>query len=178
MCGGRNAVVPGRCRCEECNEKHNHRQRERRARLKAEQVCARCGATLDGDGTMCADCREYMHGIREKYRDQERAKRERRILTGMCTRCGSTWAEPGRTMCRKCLDAHARFTCTEGQRVKKYERRQARRDAGLCIDCGAPSGGSSRCQRCSEMRKDSARKYRILQRIKKEADKARGRAMG
>ena len=93
-------------------------------------------------------------------------------------KCGD-WAEPGRTMCKKCLDNHAGYVQSYGEayRDRKRQRWQERIAARLCIDCGRPTdNGHTRCIRCRDMRMDSTRKYRINKRIEKQAKEARHNA--
>lgn len=173
-CGGKNRVQEGRALCVECQRKHDEDQVSRRKLWREQGRCTRCGAERDGNWIMCAKCRAYMSDLRR--RNAEKAKRRRDELreAGKCTRCGETWAEPGRNWCKKCQKAHNERCKGAPYRMKQYERRKERKDAGLCIDCGAPTiDGKARCKRCIEMRRDSSRKYKILQTIKKEAEKAR-----
>lgn len=176
-CGGKNPVQPGRPLCRECQQKHDDEQRERRARWRDEGRCTRCGRERDDpEKVMCAKCRDYMHIIR--HNDAENAKERRDMLRehGICTRCGIRYAEPLRAWCYVCAKKHRRYTAgNETQIARAKERREERRAAGLCIDCGRPSDGKSRCPRCTEMRRDSTRKYQIIKRIEREAEEARRR---
>ena len=177
-CGGKNRVQEGRVLCIECQKKHDDEQINRRKLYKETGRCTRCGAERDDWHKLCARCREYMSDL---YRDNAGKSKKRRDdlrEKGLCTRCGKTWAEPGRSWCKKCQTAHKGYTKGPEYRAKVNAARQARRDAGLCIDCGAPTeDGKQRCQRCIEMRRDSTRKYQIMRKIKREAEKARGRAI-
>lgn len=170
-CGGKRPLANGRVLCLECQRKHDEDQRARLARWRAEGRCTRCGGETDAEHAQCQSCREYMAPIR---RAASKRWRDRMIEAGMCTRCGKTWAEPGRKYCRACLAKHAAETNTPENREKANLRRAERRAAGLCIDCGAPTEGHQRCERCLEMRRDSTRKHAILKRIQREADRARG----
>ncbi len=122
----------------------------------------------------CSRCRRYISRFyafnHERY---NRLKEE-----GRCVKCGG-WAVPGKTMCRACLDEHKKTERSYGEAYleKKRQRRRDRMAAGLCIDCGRPSdGGHSRCKRCRDMRMDSVRKYRIMKKIERDAEKARKEA--
>lgn len=173
-CGGKNPLANGRVLCLECQQKHDKWQQDHRAQWAAEGRCTRCGRERDGKYTLCPKCREYMSDIRRDNAANAKKRRDGFRAIGFCTRCGKTWAEPGKAWCQKCLDEHKSYCKQEAYRQKARERRQARIDAGLCIDCGAPTEGHQRCERCLEMRRDSMTKYRIIQRIKREADRARG----
>lgn len=174
-CGGKNRLMDGRVLCVECAKKHDDSQIRRRAEWLAAGRCPRCGRERDDEHKMCARCREYMSDIRRRGAEKARQRRDELREMGMCTRCGKTWAEPGRSTCRRCADRHnADVRRWDPTGEKKRQRRQARIDAGLCIDCGRPVGdGRQRCQACRDARMDSARKYKINQRIKREAERAR-----
>ena len=176
-CSGKNKVEPGKRLCRECALKESDRRRERRERWINAGKCARCGGELLGDGfKTCLRCREYQAQFRPKYAQYAKKLAEKRKKDGKCVRCGYHWAELGKTLCKWCNEKHKReYKRYDPDNSKKYARRQARIDAGLCIDCGAPSGGRLRCDRCNEMRRDSTRKYKITQRIKREAEEARAR---
>lgn len=76
---------------------HNEKAKQRRARLKAEGRCTRCGSVDPVDGkTLCKSCAE----------DQKKATqrlREKKLARGECMFCSSP-AEPGQVLCRKCAD--------------------------------------------------------------------------
>lgn len=170
-CGGKRPLYNGRVLCEVCAEKHDAEQARRVNQWREAGRCTRCGGETDADHVQCQSCREYMSPIRSKASKKWRDGLKER---GMCTQCGKTWAEIGHSYCAKCLQKHA-------EQHKKYDpngdkqraRRQARIDAGLCIDCGAPTEGKSRCSRCLEMQLDRTRKHTILKRMDREAELAR-----
>ena len=62
------------------------------------------------------------------YFREQRAKAIREGRCGHCRTIGSK-AEPGKTMCRQCLDEMA---------AKQRERRRLRQEQNLCRDCGKP----------------------------------------
>lgn len=173
-CSGRNFVEPGKCECRECSLKESEKLRELRLIRRENGQCTRCGKILE-DGTkyvQCAECRKYNAAFFKFNRERYYGLKE----AGMCVKCGAP-AEPGKTMCRKCLDAHVQYAqkFKDELRETKRKRRAERIEAGLCIDCGKPVGDNehTRCKRCREMRMDSVRKYRITKRIQKQADEAR-----
>ena len=176
VCFGKNLVVPGKKRCAECAERQNRHQRELKESYRGDGRCSRCGAPLDDDKyKRCSKCRSYAQKYREKSNERLRKRYHDRKDAGKCVRCGLTWAEPGKTCCQKCLD--------KGKIEKKRydpngEKHRAVRDYrkanGLCIDCGRPTDGHSRCSRCKDMRNDSTRKYNIMQVIKRNAMEAIG----
>ena len=165
-CGGKNPVIDGRVLCFECQDKHDREQVERRKAWQEEGRCTRCGRERDSEKVLCATCREYMRDIKHGGAQAAKDRRDWLREAGMCTRCGKTWAEPGRFWCKKCQAEHRRTTKGEEYRKKVNARRQERKEAGLCIDCGAPSNGQLRCQKCNEARMDSTRKYRIIKRLR------------
>ena len=170
-CGGANHIVPGRVLCVECQIKHDTEQTNRRNRWRAEGRCTRCGGETDPDHVQCAKCREEMKGIRnraaKKWRDSKREQ-------GKCTRCGIRFAEYGHSHCAICLKLHRKSQAAyDPHGAKAKARRETRRAAGLCIDCGKPTQGHSRCPRCTELQRDRTRKYKILKRMDREAELAR-----
>ena len=172
-CGGKHLLMPGRYTCRECAEKDRKYQREQRAFRRENGLCTRCGKPLpDGSAyVQCDDCRAYMR----KFDKFNKSRYEGLKADGKCVKCGA-WAEPGRTLCKRCSTRHAAYVTGYGDeyRQKKRQRRQARIDAGLCYDCGRPvDDGHTRCPRCREMRMDSSRKYKILQKTRQEAENAR-----
>ena len=99
-----------------------------------------------------------------------------RIASGLCTRCGKAPPEPGLKMCSDCGDkrraadrarrAKARAEgklyggrdpdlCRRADRAGDRRRRRARRDAGLCSNCGRnpPEDGRTVCEPCREARR-------------------------
>lgn len=175
-CGGKSRVVEGRVLCWECQQKKDTGQIQMRNAWREAGRCTRCGRERDSDRVLCASCRAYMSDIRRGGAKAAKDRRDRLREAGMCTRCGKTWAEPGRNWCKKCQQAHKADTKGEEYRAKVNARRRERIEAGLCVDCGKPTkDGGKLCERCRESRRDSVRKYQILQRIKKEADEARRR---
>jgi len=176
-CGGKHPVQKGKHVCRECSLKQSEQRREKRVFFKENGLCARCGKPLPVDSRFmqCQECRDYIGS----FRKFNKARYESLKRAGKCVKCGD-WAEPGRTLCKKCLDDHRKTEQSYGEayRDRKRQRRQERIAEGLCIDCGRPTdNGHTRCIRCREMRMDSTRKYRIIKKIEKEAEEARGRAI-
>ena len=170
-CGGANRIVEGRVLCEECQVKHDTGQTESRTRWRTEGRCTRCGGETDQDHVQCQSCRDKMAIIRNKAAKKWRDKKREQ---GKCTYCGLRFAEYGHSYCSICLKKHKAHQEAYDPGGKKHAaRRQARRDAGLCIDCGAPAYGKSRCPRCIELQRDRTRKYQILKRMDREAELAR-----
>jgi hypothetical protein len=90
-------------------------------------------------------------------------------------RCGERAAEAGKVMCKLCRNrTNEVYRASDPGWAKRYERREQLIAAGLCIDCSQPTdNGKKRCPKCIEGRRDSTRKYQIVQKIKREADRAR-----
>ena len=119
--------------------------------------------------------------VRGKRRSEAaKAKRREWKAAGKCAACGQRWAEVGKTMCKACLKAlKDREKRNDPDHAKKYARRQARIDAGKCIDCGRPTrDGRTRCDRCRKMRRESEQKYRMRRRIAAENGRERTKPMG
>lgn len=98
---------------------------------------------------------------------------------GICATCGRVWAEPGKVRCKAC---EAKIAACHAQR--REERRQAKQQqraqriaAGICTECGKrpATEGMRMCPRCRAKRNDSTRKYKILKRIERDAQEARGK---
>lgn len=174
-CGGKAHVQPGRVLCVECQQKHDSDQHNRRAKWREEGRCTRCGRERDDpEKSMCAKCREYMHEIRKNNAEYAKERRDMLRERGICTRCGIRYAEPFRSWCSKCQQKHKNDLAGNAKQIERArKRREERKAAGLCIDCGRPSEGMSRCPRCNEMRRDSTRKYKIGKRIDAEIAKLR-----
>ena len=96
---------------------------------------------------------------------------------GICTSCGQVWVEPGHVRCKVCeAKIKVYHDRDHEQRIQhKREIRQQRIEAGICTECGKRPAieGMRMCARCRGMRNDSTRKWKIIQRIKREANKAR-----
>lgn len=172
-CGGQHPLQRGKRVCLECSLKQSEQRREKRKFCRENRLCTRCGKPLPEDSryVQCQDCRDYNNA----YMKFDKALYESKKNAGKCVKCGG-WAEPGRTMCRKCLDKHTSYVQSYGEAYleKRRRRRQERIAAGLCIDCGQPTdNGHTRCKSCRDARMDSTRKYRIIKKIEKEAEQAR-----
>lgn len=99
---------------------------------------------------------------------------------GICPYCKKAYAEPGRTYCRYCMARkQTQNERNDPGRVKRNaynrERRKALIEKGLCTSCGKrkPIPGHRKCPTCHARDVESKQKYKIIQRIKREADKAR-----
>lgn len=170
-CNGLRKVEPGRKTCAVCAGKNRESNRRRRAQWKAEGRCHTCGGELTDDRFVtCEVCRK-VRGARRS--EAAKAKRRAWKAEGKCIECGERWAEAGKTMCKPCLKAlKAREKRNDPDHAKKYARRQARVEKGLCIDCSRKAeDGKKRCNRCREMRKESEQKYRLRKKLAREARK-------
>lgn len=94
---------------------------------------------------------------------------------GICVNCGRTWAEPGKVLCAMCARKNAasqKKYDPDGSRTAAAHSalRAARKAAGLCFECGRPRDGEwQRCTKCLTRMRESAKMYRLRQRIKKES---------
>ena len=98
-----------------------------------------------------------------------RLRHAARIASGICTRCAKAPPEPGLKLCGSCGEkrraadkarrARARgkpyagrdpVKCRRADRAGDRRRRRARREAGLCTDCGRnpPAENRSVCETC------------------------------
>ena len=99
---------------------------------------------------------------------------------GICPHCGKRYSEPGRVLCEICKKRDVILRERNdpgGARRKAYnvERRAALKASGMCTDCAIAKAveGKTRCAKCEEKMKDSRRKWEILRKIEREAQKAR-----
>ena len=99
---------------------------------------------------------------------------------GICAYCRTAYAEPGRVYCKACTVRQKELRDRKDPgREKRYaynrERRAALIEKGLCIWCGKrkPIKGHRMCPTCHARDAESKQKYKIIQRLKREADKAR-----
>ena len=145
--------------------------------------CSRCRQAFEpepkpGGGLYktCPACRAWNKANWRRWSPNQRELREWYKARGICPHCGRAFVEPGHTYCKACFAQSREYKAAHRpDPAIKRAFRQARIEAGLCIDCGRPSEGKSRCPRCLKMAGDSRRKYRINQRIEREAEEARKR---
>lgn len=147
-------------------------------------VCSMCRKPFEPDlksngepYKVCPQCRKRYMKRRKKRNQSTKERREWLKEHCFCVDCGREWAEPGRVRCKACIaNVRERAKKYDPDNAKAYARRKARIEAGLCIDCGKPTvNGQRRCPKCLSKRRDSCRKWRIMQKIDKEAEKARNR---
>ncbi len=170
-CHGLRKVEPGMKTCAVCAMKNRESNRRRRAQWAAEGRCHSCGRELtDKRYVTCELCRK-VRGVRRS--EGMKARRLAWKAEGKCQECGVRWAEAGKTMCKPCLKAlKDRDRRNDPNHAKKYARRQARVEKGLCIDCGRKAEpGKKRCNRCRDMRRESEQKYRIKKKLAREAQR-------
>lgn len=177
-CGGKRPVVEGRVLCEVCQKRHDDSYMQRRDAWRMEGLCIRCGRERVEGRMQCERCLER---DRQESQIYHKEWREKTKAKGFCIMCGVTWAEPGHSYCKKCLQKRARNYSQSERKDKDNEKRRELRkqriEAGLCIDCGSPAEiGNQRCPKCAAARRDSARKYAIQKRMEKQAEQARRRA--
>ncbi len=107
-----------------------------------------------------------------------RRRHAARVASGLCTRCAKGPPEPGLKVCESCAEkrraadkarrarAQAKpyagrdpVKCRRANRAGDGRRRRARREAGLCADCGLrqPADGRSVCETCREAQRAAER---------------------
>ena len=165
---GREPSVPGRRECAPCAETRRERQRERyrearavgkryggrhpstcrevarRARRKRSEadLCRACGARSPADGAiLCEPCLTIR-------RAADRAAYAARKAAGICTGCGAEAAD-GAARCARCAARQAAGVSREKKNAAKRRRYVRMRAQSLCVTCGAPSAGASRCEPCA-----------------------------
>ena len=160
---GKRPLAPGRSVCEPCGEKLNSASRARDAKLRA-----------------VGKPRRDPERARTYERKRDCRVSAERAARGLCTRCGKAPAAEGRSACKPCLEKRRsadRDRYTRGKvvglpygganadakrrsgRAKSKRRQQARREAGLCIRCGArpPIEGGTTCVPCRDNRQAAER---------------------
>ena len=170
---GKTEPAPERTLCEPCAEKRRAADRARSARLRAEGKPRR-----DPDNA--------------KRYERERSRRlhAERKAAGIYTKCGKAPARPERTTCEPCAEQHrardrARHARAKAEgipyggrdpearrrtgRKRSRRRSEARRAAGVCVNCATPApGGKAYCDPCARTRS----RRRNLE-AKREADRRR-----
>lgn len=90
---------------------------------------------------------------------------------GICPECGQNKAVEGHVYCVTCAEAQAvcnmirRARMTPEEKAEEYQKRQPRRKMlyqkrkaqGLCVSCGRPTEGKTRCRRCAEKMNEQQR---------------------
>ena len=95
---------------------------------------------------------------------------------GICPSCGQNYIWPGLWGCKDCVRKNKLTKKKhDPDGMKNYTANKARREMrmanGLCIDCGKPSNGASRCERCAERHRISHQVWDIKQKLKKSGRK-------
>jgi hypothetical protein len=85
--------------------------------------------------------RERMRRLRKQYTDDAR-----------CGNCGKPRAA-GRIRCVRCLNR---------DRARRKKKADARKSAGLCVQCGEPAVTVERCQEHAESQRERSAWYRLV----------------
>lgn len=121
-CGGRQDRTNS-YRCSQCSSK----EKARREQWKAAGRCEQCQGQTEGGKARCPRCLA-------KKRQRRRKQKE----SGICTNCSSRKSREGKTTCSACFESRRLFrNTTRNDRLKN----------GLCLTCGAPSGGYAQCRK-------------------------------
>ena len=99
---------------------------------------------------------------------------------GLCPRCHKRLGEPGRVYCKPCMTIiKARMEKRDPTHEKRNaycrERRARLKAAGICTYCGKRPAveGQVLCPLCKKKNEESRIAYKIRQKIKREAERAR-----
>jgi hypothetical protein len=156
-CGGMRPLAPGKRTCRECALKQSEDRKIKTVFRRENGLCTRCGRPLSKGHkhVQCDECYSYNKAYHKERYDKMRDQ-------GLCIMCKG-FAEPGKTLCKACLERWHANEDREGNAEKQRQRRQECREKGLCIDCHTRKvePGHTRCKRCRGLRMDSTRKYRI-----------------
>lgn len=119
--------------------------RQSEQRKRAAGLCIRCSNPSEGR-SRCAECRK-------KESERRRQVVAMRKLVGLCRLCNRP-AVSGRRVCKRHAGASGEST---ERKTKMYK---ARREAGLCVDCGVDAEGGVRCAKCLERMREYKQKCR------------------
>ena len=123
---GRHPHEPDRRLCAQCGERRRRRERERYARARSEH-------RLYGGKPVAAKRRQ----ARRRSRKRQKERRD----AALCIRCGERPPTAGGANCEPCLDS---------RRIADRATYAARRAAGLCTRCSAPTfDGAPVCGPCT-----------------------------
>ena len=124
-------------------------------------------------GAVSQEAKDHQAQLREETRQMYKDH-------GICPQCKTRWAEPGRVYCKSCINlimARRRKNDPNNEKGKAYnrERRQRLKAAGMCTYCGQKPAieGQILCPACKAKNAESNKKYKIIKRIEREAQKAR-----
>lgn len=129
--------------CDDCRAKVRQAMANKRAGLRAANLCTRCGRRRPRQGLdLCRRCAKY-------NADNTARRATERLAQGLCPRCGLFPVEPGLGGCAVCLESQAyRARLAKrwrkapdvrlSDRVTAYRSRQ--RALGNCVVCGQPAG--------------------------------------
>lgn len=85
-----------------------------------------------------------------------------RRQAGLCVGCGAQ-ARPGHARCEPCAEKHR--AAARGHYVDRVER-------GVCVDCEAPVGATSRCDACRDAVTARGREFRHRRRLQRMDEQA------
>lgn len=77
------------------------------------------------------------------------------LARGICPVCRKRAVAIGLKACPECLEENAnrcaawKMANPELYKERRHARYQKARENGVCVNCGKPSGGKSRCPRCA-----------------------------
>ena len=134
--------------CAECRIKDRADKAKRRERQIERGIGTKCGKTKAVEGKqMCEAC-----AIDE--REKQRQKREWFKLNHICPRCGKNTLYGNEKRCGECLekDREYRNRKARARDSTEYdrERREHRKDLGICVHCGKrpAKDGKTMCDVC------------------------------
>ena len=113
-------------------------------RCKEQHRCPECGEKLPDGYTKlhCEKCLAYRNKKRELLKKEH-----------ICVACCKAKAEPGKTLCKNCLERMCKIS-------KEYYKKRItyRREHGLCTKCGKPiSGPYKTCDKCRKYQREKKR---------------------
>lgn len=167
-------ALPGQNYCARCAGKVQQSwaeaDRRKYQQRKTAGLCTKCGTAPAAPGrTQCPVC---LAAAREAREENYRFYKEH----GICTVCHSRDSIPGLTRCVDCtlrdIDARAMRAPTaerkERQAATSRARRQALKDAGLCVTCGQrpAADGHVQCMECRARRRRKCNERRPPKEIK------------
>ena len=112
--------------------------------------------------------------VAERRNAAKRALYHKRSDQGLCTMCGVRWAEAGQRMCRPCREWMRKWDRDNNMREQRLiinrNRKKARRENNLCVNCGKPLkpseiGVNTYCTTCRKKTRERQHMYRIRDRV-------------
>lgn len=163
ICGSR-PPRPGYFMCGLCTERKQLREENWRAARREKGLCLTCAAPAEK--SFCDPCADRHRSWKAKMRERWRTK-------NICVTCGQNPVSGDRVVCDDCNACNVAWRAekmrdpqfVERQREARRRRYRERREAGLCVRCGRPSGDSCMCEPCRGKKRTFNSRRRVEQQL-------------